>query len=193
MPVSGLPPYDDSNIFARILRGEIPCKKVYEDEWALAFHDINPQAPTHVLVIPKGKYLLVRRFQRRAPAPRRSPGSCARSARWRKDLGLEAQGYRLLANMGEHSGQEVPHFHVHLFAGRPLGRMLPAARVRACRLAVKARRQRPPGSACFGPASIQSAASLPAPARFRRVPDGSSAGTPVRRTVPARRRARRRR
>ena len=66
MAVSGLPPYDEANIFARILRGEIPSKKVYEDEWALAFHDINPQAPTHVLVIPKGKYVLLRRLQREA-------------------------------------------------------------------------------------------------------------------------------
>jgi len=123
MAVSGLPPYDDANIFARILRGEIPCKKVYEDQWALAFHDINPQAPTHVLVIPKGKYVSFADFSATASADEitgltRAVGKIA------KDLGLEVQGYRLLANMGEHSGQEVPHFHVHLFAGRPLGRML---------------------------------------------------------------------
>ena len=126
MAVSGLPPYDDSNIFARILRGEIPNRTVYDDRWALAFHDISPQAPTHVLVIPKGKYVSFADFSASAGADEiagfmRAVGKVA------KDLGLEAQGYRLLANMGEHSGQEVPHFHVHLFAGRPLGSMLPKA------------------------------------------------------------------
>jgi histidine triad (HIT) family protein len=125
MAVSGLPPYDASNIFARILRGEIPSQKAYEDEWALAFHDINPQAPTHVLVIPKGRYVSFADFSASASADEiagfvRAVGKVA------KDLGLETQGYRLLANMGGHSGQEVPHFHVHLFAGRPLGRMLPS-------------------------------------------------------------------
>jgi diadenosine tetraphosphate (Ap4A) HIT family hydrolase len=125
MAVSGLPPYDDGNIFARILRGEIPNKTVYADEWALAFHDINPQAPVHVLVIPKGKYVSFADFSTAASAEEiagftRAVGKVAR------ELGLEASGYRLLANMGEHSGQEVPHFHVHLFAGRPLGRMLSA-------------------------------------------------------------------
>ena len=123
MAVSGLPPYDDTNIFARVLRGEIPCRKAYEDRWALALHDINPQAPVHVLVIPKGKYVSFADFSAEASTDEiagftRAVGKVA------KDLGLEAQGYRLLANMGEHSGQEVGHFHVHLFAGRPLGRML---------------------------------------------------------------------
>ena len=126
MPVSGLPPYDNQNIFARILRGEIPCKKVYEDEWALAFHDINPQATIHVLVIPKGPYCSFADFSASASAEEitgftRAVGKVAR------DLNLEAPGYRILANMGEHSGQEVPHFHVHLFGGRPLGRMIPSA------------------------------------------------------------------
>ena len=124
MPVSGLPPYDDGNIFARILRGEIPNRTVYQDQWVLAFHDINPQAPVHVLVIPKGNYVSFADFSANAGADEiagfmRAVGKVA------KDLGLEAPGYRLLANMGEHSGQEVPHFHIHLFAGRPLGRMLP--------------------------------------------------------------------
>jgi histidine triad (HIT) family protein len=123
MPVSGLPPYDSQNIFARILRGEIPCKKVYEDAFALAFHDIAPQAPTHVLVVPKGPYCSFADFSAEASQDEiagfiRAVGKIA------KDLGLEASGYRLLANTGEHSGQEVPHFHVHLFAGRPLGRMI---------------------------------------------------------------------
>ena len=124
MPVSGLPPYDEQNIFARILRGDIPCRKVYEDDFALAFHDIGPQAPIHVLVIPKGPYCSFADFSASANEAEiagfvRAVGKIA------KDLGLEAPGYRLLANMGDHSGQEVPHFHVHLFAGRPLGRMLP--------------------------------------------------------------------
>jgi diadenosine tetraphosphate (Ap4A) HIT family hydrolase len=123
MAVSGLPPYDDTNIFARILRGEVPCNKVYEDQWALAFHDINPLAPTHVLVIPKGRYVSFADFS--AAASDDEIGGFMRAVgKVAKDLGLEPQGYRLLANMGEASNQEVPHFHVHLFAGRPLGPML---------------------------------------------------------------------
>jgi diadenosine tetraphosphate (Ap4A) HIT family hydrolase len=123
MPVSGLPPYDPNNIFARILRGEIPCRKVHEDEWSLAFHDINPQAPTHILVIPKGPYCSFADFSAQASDAEiagfiRAVGKIAR------DLGYEEPGYRLLANMGPDSGQEVPHLHVHLFAGRPLGRMI---------------------------------------------------------------------
>ncbi len=125
MPVSGLPPYDADNIFARILRGEIPCRKVHEDEWSLAFHDINPLAPTHILVIPKGPYCSFADFSAQASDAEiagfiRAVGTVAR------DLGHEAPGYRLLANMGPDSGQEVPHLHVHLFAGRPLGRMIQA-------------------------------------------------------------------
>ena len=125
MPVSGLPPYDDSNIFARILRGEIPCKKVYEDEWALAFHDINPQAPNHVLVLPKGKYCSLADFSASAGEAEvagfvRAVGKVAQL------LGLEAPGYRVLFNMGADSGQEVPHLHAHIFGGRKLGRMLPS-------------------------------------------------------------------
>jgi histidine triad (HIT) family protein len=123
MPVSGLPPYDSQNIFARILRGEIPCKKVYEDAFALAFHDIAPQAPTHVLVVPKGPYCSFADFSAEA-SQEEIAGFIRAVGKIAKDLGLEASGYRLLANTGEHSGQEVPHFHVHLFAGRPLGRMI---------------------------------------------------------------------
>lgn len=123
MPVSGLPPYDPANIFARILRGEIPCRKVFEDAHALAFHDIAPQAPLHVLVIPKGAYCSFADFSAQATAEEiagffRAVGQVAR------DLGLEAPGYRMLANMGAHGGQEVPHFHVHLFGGQALGPML---------------------------------------------------------------------
>jgi histidine triad (HIT) family protein len=123
MPVSGLPPYDSQNIFARILRGEIPCKKVYEDAFALAFHDIAPQAPIHVLVVPKGPYCSFADFSAEA-SQEEIAGFIRAVGKIAKDLGLEASGYRLLANTGEHSGQEVPHFHVHLFAGRPLGRMI---------------------------------------------------------------------
>jgi histidine triad (HIT) family protein len=123
MSVSGLPPYDNQNIFARILRGEIPCRKVYEDEYAFAFHDIAPQAPTHVLVIPKGAYCSYADFSASA-SDQEIAGFARAVGRVAKDLGLEAPGYRILANMGTDSGQEVPHFHVHLFAGRPLGRML---------------------------------------------------------------------
>ncbi|WBV43016.1 histidine triad nucleotide-binding protein [Pseudoroseomonas cervicalis] len=123
MPVSGLPPYDEGNIFARILRGEIPARKVLEDEHALAFHDIAPQAPVHVLVIPKGRYVSVADFSASAGAEEvagfwRAVGLVARQ------LGLESQGYRVLTNMGEDAGQEVPHFHVHILGGRRLGPML---------------------------------------------------------------------
>ena len=123
MPVKGTGDDDDTNLFARILRGEIPCRKVFEDEWSLAFHDIAPQAPTHVLVIPKGRYISMADFSARATDAEiagfiRAVGTVAR------DLGLEPPGYRLLANIGEHAGQEVPHLHIHLFAGRPLGPML---------------------------------------------------------------------
>ncbi|HEY4042531.1 MAG TPA: histidine triad nucleotide-binding protein [Rhodopila sp.] len=124
MSVSGLPPYDPQNIFARILRGEIPCKKVYEDAHVLAFHDIAPQAPTHILVIPKQPYCSFADFSAEA-SEAEIAGFVRAVGKIAKDLGLEASGYRLLANTGAHSGQEVAHFHVHLFAGRPLGRMLP--------------------------------------------------------------------
>ena len=124
MPINGLPPYDDNNVFAKILRGEIPCRKIFENAWALAFHDIAPQAPIHVLVVPKGKYCSFADFSALASEAEiagftRALGQVAR------ELGLEAPGYRLIANTGEHSGQEVPHYHAHILAGRPLGRMLP--------------------------------------------------------------------
>ena len=123
MPIDATQPYDDQNIFAKILRGEIPNRTVYEDEWALAFDDINPQAPWHVLVIPKGAYVSWDDFSARAPAEEiagfvRAVGHVAREA------GLVEPGYRLLANTGLNAHQEVPHLHVHLFAGRPLGPML---------------------------------------------------------------------
>jgi histidine triad (HIT) family protein len=123
MPIDATKPYDDSNIFARILRGEIPSKTVYEDEQVLAFHDINPMAPTHILVIPKGPYVSWDDFSEKASDEEiaglvRSVGKIAREANLVKD------GYRVLANVGPNSGQEVPHLHLHIFGGRPLGPML---------------------------------------------------------------------
>ena len=112
--------YDRNNVFARILRGEIPCKKVYEDEHVLAFHDISPQTPTHVLVIPKGEYASFDDFSEKASAAEiaglvRALGHVAR------EQGVAETGYRILANSGPAAHQEVPHFHVHLFGGRDLG------------------------------------------------------------------------
>lgn len=123
MPIDATLPYDDQNIFARILRGEIPAKKVYEDDHALAFHDINPQAPHHILVIPKGAYVSWDDFSARA-SDAEIAGFVRAVGRVARDAGLVADGYRLLANIGGDAGQEVPHLHVHLFAGQPLGPML---------------------------------------------------------------------
>lgn len=123
MPVDATKPYDDQNIFARILRDEIPCKKVYEDEFALAFNDINPQAPTHILVIPKGAYVSWDDFSRNA-GDAQIAGFVRAVGRVAREAGLVESGYRLLANAGVNSHQEVPHLHVHIFAGRPLGPML---------------------------------------------------------------------
>ncbi len=123
MPVSGLGTYDEQNIFARILRGEIPSKRVYEDEFALAFHDINPQAPIHVLVIPKTPHISLADFATSAP-PEAVAGFFRAVALTARQLELEEPGYRILANMGHNAHQEVPHFHVHIFGGRPLGPML---------------------------------------------------------------------
>ena len=124
MPIDATLPYDDHNIFAKILRGEIPSSKVYEDDHALAFHDISPQAPVHILVIPKRAYVSWDDFSAKASAEEiagfvRAVGHVAR------EQGLVAPGYRLLANTGGHGHQEVPHLHVHLFGGRQLGAMLP--------------------------------------------------------------------
>lgn len=117
--------YDDGNIFARILRGEIPARKVFEDAHALAFHDINPQAPVHVLVIPKGRYVSFPDFVAKAP-PAEAAGFWKAVAHVAGMLELAA-GYRIMANIGPDGGQEVPHFHVHIFGGRPLGRMIAPA------------------------------------------------------------------
>ncbi len=118
--------YDPNNVFAKILRGDIPCRKVYEDEFALAFHDINPQAPIHVLVIPKAPYVSMLDFSAEAPAEMvvgfiRAVGTVARQ------LGLEEPGFRMLANIGADGGQEVPHLHFHLFGGQKFGRMVAKA------------------------------------------------------------------
>ena len=115
--------YDSENIFAKILRGEIPCNKVYEDDFALAFHDINPQAPIHILVIPKGDYVSMADFTASASTDLiagffRAVGHVAREA------GLEQPGYRILANAGDDAHQEVPHLHIHIFGGKKLGPML---------------------------------------------------------------------
>ena len=123
MPIDAMQPYDPENIFAKILRGVIPNRSVFEDEWALAFHDIAPQAPIHILVIPKGEWVSWDDFSARASSEEisgfvRAVGQVAR------EFGLVEPGYRLLANLGGHGGQEVPHLHVHLFGGKPLGRMI---------------------------------------------------------------------
>jgi len=123
MPIDATQPYDDSNLFARILRGEIPSKKVYEDNHVLAFHDINPLAPTHILVIPKGPYVSWDDFSERA-SDEEIGGFVRAVGRIAREIGLVDEGYRLLANVGPDSGQEVPHLHVHIFGGRPLGPML---------------------------------------------------------------------
>ena len=123
MPIDPRAPYDPDNIFARILREEIPCREVYRDAHALAFHDIQPVAPQHILVIPTGAYVSWDDFAERASDAEiagfiRAVGHVAREA------GLVDEGYRLLANIGRHAGQEVPHLHVHVLAGKPLGPML---------------------------------------------------------------------
>jgi histidine triad (HIT) family protein len=124
MPIDATLPYDDQNIFAKILRGAIPNRTVYEDDFALAFHDIAPQAPVHILVIPKGPYVSWDDFSAKASDAEvagfmRAVGHVAREA------GLAAPGYRLLANVGQHGHQEVPHLHVHIFGGVQFGGMLP--------------------------------------------------------------------
>ena len=124
MPIDSKLPYDDRNIFARILRGELPSNKVHETEHSLAFHDVNQLAPIHVLVIPKGAYVSWDDFSDRASDAEivdlvRTVGDVARMT------GAKAQGYRLLSNIGKRGGQEVPHLHVHVFGGQPLGPMLP--------------------------------------------------------------------
>jgi histidine triad (HIT) family protein len=123
MPIDATAPYDDQNVFAKILRGEIPNRTVYEDEFALAFHDIAPQAPIHILVIPKGPYVSWNDFTAMASDSEiagyvRAVGHVARTQ------GLVEPGYRLLSNIGQHGHQEVPHLHIHIFGGQQFGALL---------------------------------------------------------------------
>jgi diadenosine tetraphosphate (Ap4A) HIT family hydrolase len=115
--------YDRGNVFARILRGELPCRKVYEDEHVLAFHDIRPQAPTHIVVIPKGEYVSVDDFSETA-SDAELAGFLRAVSRIAREQGVADSGYRILANHGEAAHQDVPHFHLHLVGGRDLGPML---------------------------------------------------------------------
>lgn len=123
MPIDATQPYDNDNLFAKILRGDIPSEQVHDDEWAYGFKDINPQAAMHWLVVPKGRYVSWDDFSATASAEEiagfvRAVGAVARKA------GFVEPGYRLMANVGAHGGQEVPHLHVHIFAGEPLGPMI---------------------------------------------------------------------
>ncbi len=116
--------YDSDNIFAKMLRGEIPNNSVYEDEHALAFHDISPAAPVHVLVIPKGEYVSFDDFMQTAGAERVAQFFSA-VRKVAEQLGVIDSGYRLITNHGSDASQTVPHFHVHILGGRPLGGLLP--------------------------------------------------------------------
>ncbi len=118
--------YDDNNIFAKILRGEIPCDKIYEDEYILSFHDINPQKKIHALVIPKGKYIDLDDFNSKA-SDKEIVGLLKGISIVAKKLGISAdvgKGYRTLSNLSEDGGQEVPHLHFHLFGGEKIGKMV---------------------------------------------------------------------
>ena len=118
--------YNNNNIFAKILRGEIPCNKIYEDKFVLSFHDINPQKKIHVLVIPKGKYIDLDDFSLNA-SPEEMVGLFKGINIVAKKLGISTEvgrGYRALANINEHGGQEVPHLHFHLFGGEIVGKMV---------------------------------------------------------------------
>ena len=118
--------YDDNNIFAKILRGEIPCNKIYEDDFVLSFHDINPQKKIHVLVIPKGKYIDLDDFNTQA-SDQEIVGLLKGISIVAKKLGIsidKGKGYRTLSNLSEDGGQEVPHLHFHLFGGERVGKMV---------------------------------------------------------------------
>ena len=119
--------YDKNNIFAKILRGEIPCKKIYEDEYVLAFYDINPQKKVHALVVSKGEYVDLDDFSLKASAKEIS-GLIKGISLVAKKLGVSEEvkggGYRSLVNVGENGGQEVPHLHFHIFGGEKIGKMV---------------------------------------------------------------------
>ncbi|MCW3798045.1 HIT domain-containing protein [Sphingomonas sp. BN140010] len=123
MPIDHTQPYDETNVFAKILRGELPARKVYENQHAVVIHDVNPLAPVHLLALPKGPYVSWDDFSARASdaemaALTRAVGEAARLVE------ASTQGYRVLSNVGKRAGQEVPHLHVHIFGGQPLGPML---------------------------------------------------------------------
>ena len=118
--------YDDQNIFAKILRGEIPCDKVYEDEHVLAFNDIAPQAPVHILVIPKGPYVSIEDFGLQASAEE-IKGFYVAASKIVQEQGLSDGGFRCIANTGANGGQEVPHFHMHILGGAKIGPMVAKA------------------------------------------------------------------
>lgn len=118
-----MPAYDDNNIFAKILRGDIPCKKIFENDHALAFHDISPQAPIHVLIIPKGKYTDSSDFSARA-SDAEIAGLTRAIATVAEIAGVADAGYRMIANCGINGGQEVPHYHLHILGGTKIGRMV---------------------------------------------------------------------
>ena len=118
--------YDDNNIFAKILKGEIPCEKIYEDNFVLSFHDINPQKKIHALVIPKGKYTNLDHFSLNA-SQEEIVGLLRGINKVAKKLGISSdigEGYRTLSNISDHGGQEVPHLHFHLFGGEKVGKMV---------------------------------------------------------------------
>ncbi|HKT85860.1 MAG TPA: histidine triad nucleotide-binding protein [Novosphingobium sp.] len=123
MPIDPKQPYDDNNIFARILRGELSCTKVYEDEFAFAFNDIRPQAPVHVLVVPKSPYVSWDDFTAKAE-DREIAGFMRAVGHVTRQLELDEPGYRLMVNMGTNGHQEVPHLHVHIFGGRQFFHMI---------------------------------------------------------------------
>ncbi|OPZ79217.1 MAG: HIT-like protein [Alphaproteobacteria bacterium ADurb.Bin438] len=111
--------YNDNNIFAKILKGEIPCKKVYEDDYALSFHDINPKAPVHVLVVPKGKFTCFTDFALTSDKDFME-GYLKAIEKTADELGLNKDGYRIVFNNGKNGGQEVPHLHAHILGGKAL-------------------------------------------------------------------------
>ena len=115
--------YDEQNVFSKILRGEIPVNSVYEDEYALEFEDINPQAPVHLLVIPKGSYVSLDDFTMKA-SEKEVAGLFMAVGQVAREAGLSESGYRILANHGNDANQEVPHFHVHIVGGRNVGKMI---------------------------------------------------------------------
>ncbi|MCI1438499.1 MAG: histidine triad nucleotide-binding protein [Acetobacter indonesiensis] len=119
MAVNGTGPYDPDNIFAKILRGDIPCNKVFENEWVLAFHDIAPKAPVHVIIIPKKPYVSFIDFSKNA-APEEIAALMQSTGHIAAELSLNEAGYRIITNAGQNAGQEVPHFHLHLLGGKAL-------------------------------------------------------------------------